>query len=121
MNTVAEINAALEQCYGSENFYRHPFSGLVFTDGISCLVCMANCMWLVDAIGSHQKRCMKDESLRDMQFWTLKRVGDNKFDLICERDTDDVAFKQRIEFSNFPLDEIKLWVENNTLYLPSER
>ena len=40
--------------------------------------------------------------------------------LYCERDTNDVAFKQEIPFTDFPLDEIQLYLANGVLLLPSE-
>ena len=121
--TPMEIENELCQFYGSENHYRHPMSGLSYTDGVQYVAEACEAYWLLDAIGSYQGKCRKDEMLQDMQFWTLRRSGhkDNEFVLICERDKDDEAFRQNISFSDFPLDEIKIWVENNTMYLPLER
>ena len=124
--TPQEIESELCQFYGSENHYQHPMSGLVYTDGVKYVAESCEAYWLLDAIGSYQQKCQKDEMLQDMQFWTLRRTKDSvlrttEFVLICERDTNDEAFRQEISFSDFPLDEIKIWVENNTMYLPSDR
>jgi len=75
--------------------------------------------WLIDAIASHQPRCRKDKMLRDMQFWFLRKKKDGWI-LECERDQDDVAFIQKIEHSDFPLDVIQIWVQDNVILLPSE-
>jgi len=67
--------------------------------------------WLIDAIVSHQPKAMKDTMLRGMQFWTLNVHDDHSATLICERDSGDVAITQEIPYSDFPLDEIKIWLE----------
>lgn len=121
MKLAQEIISELTLFYGTENYYRHRLSGLNYTDGVQYLAEAAECYWLIDAIGSYQPQCKRDPMLRDMQFWTLKRTEGTKFSLTCERDSDDVAIRQEIGFSDFPLNEIKIWVENGVMYLPSER
>jgi hypothetical protein len=49
--------------------------------------------------------------LRDIQFWRLKVGADKSAVVRCERDTNDVAFEQRIEHTDFPLPELTLYVE----------
>ena len=111
MLTASEIKSGLVQFYGTENYHRWSplFSGHLLTDGVNWLCENADCFWLVDAIASYHAEAMKDEMMRDMQFWTLK-VKDGKATLIGERDTGNVAFTQEIPFTDFPLDEIKIWV-----------
>ena len=126
MKTAEEIQSALAHCYGTQNYHR--FSSLfrkhVLTDGVHMLCEMADCYWLMDAIASYHDAAQKDEMLRDMQFWTLT-VTDGKATLICERDTNDVAFKQEIPYTDFPLDTIKFYVNRAdedlwVIMLPSE-
>lgn len=131
---------------GTENYYQHGplFPNVVYSDGVQFLAVNADCFWLIDAIASWQPKCQKDESLRDMQFWTLRphqvsdtpQPGENRAmaTLVCERDTDDVAFSQDIPFTDFPFEafpkkEVKMWVSPTSLdgektvqviYLPSE-
>jgi len=126
MITAAELQDALNQAIGTGHYYRWSplFRNHVLTDGTNFLAENAECYWLMDAIASYHAKAMKDPMLQDMQFWTLT-VKDGKATLICERDTDDVAFKQEIEYTDFPLSEIKMWVERadqNTwvILLPSE-
>jgi hypothetical protein len=124
MLTKEQLQAALPQFTGTESYTRHnPFggNGLLLTDGAKFLAEKAECWWLFDAICSYQPRCQKDEMLRDIQFWTLTIHNQNKRgQLICERDSGDVAIRQGIEFTDFPLDEIKLYVQNGVVLLPSE-
>lgn len=120
----------LSQFTGSENFYRHWLGGLIYTDGVQYLAEQAQAFWLIDAIASHQPRARRDPMLRDFQIWFLrKNKTGNGARLECWRDTGEgqkAAIVQRIEFTDFPFDavdsrEVKLYVENGTLCLPSER
>ena len=106
-----ELKTALEGFSGTEQYHQHGFfRGLVLTDGCAFLRENANCFWLLDLIGSYQPKCRADEMLRNMQFWTLKVQG-SKATLVCERDSGDVAITKKIGYTDFPLDEIRIWVE----------
>lgn len=41
--------------------------------------------------------------LREIQFWNLQVKPDNSAVLTCERDEDDIALTQEIEYTDFPL------------------
>jgi hypothetical protein len=123
-----EIINGLANFYGTENWHRFSplFRKHLLTDGVKWLADNANCYWLMDAICSYHSKCMKDPKgmLQNIQFWTLK-VDGNKATLTCERDTDDVAIIQKIEYTDFPLPEIKLYVQpmgdgHFCILLPSE-
>jgi len=120
--STAEILNNLNQFTGTERYYKaNPaLSNLVMTDGVKYLCDNCGAYWLVDIILSYQHVCQKDKMLRDMQFWTLT-TKDNTGVVTCERDSNDVAIKQSITHTDFPLPEIKLWCENGVIYLPSER
>ena len=82
--------------------------------------------WLIDAIASYQnhKRIRTNPMLRDFQLWELKvRVKDGRRSatLTMRADSDQgTIIRQRIEYTDFPLDLIKLYVEGDTLLLPTE-
>lgn len=113
-----QIQAQLAQYSGTENHYKH-FTGLLYTDGVKAMAELCGAYWLIDAIASHQPQCRRDPMLREMQFWFLRKVKDG-WELICERDEGDDAFKQQIEFSDFPLNDIQIWVQDDVMLLPSE-
>jgi hypothetical protein len=126
METATDIKAELNQFYGTNGYTRWSplFRNHVLTDGAKFLADKAEAYWLMDAIASYHAECMKDEMLQGMQFWTLK-VEDGVGKLICERDTDDVAFSQDIPYTDFPIDEIKLYCapldeKHYVIMLPSE-
>lgn len=118
-----QLQKSLNGFTGTEQYFRH-WSGLLYTDGVKFLAETAQAYWLIDAIASWQKKAIKDKMLRDFQFWSLQTKQGSELkgaNLICFRDTDDEAFRQKIEYTDFPMDEIKLYVENGVLMLPSER
>jgi hypothetical protein len=127
MITQAELN----QFTGTEHYYRSAINrDVVYTDGVQYLAEKAGAYWLIDKIASLQreKTIRADRMLNDMQFWTLRVVGHGAT-LICERDSNNVAYEEKIEWTDFPLPEVKLWVaptamedgkEIRVIYLPSE-
>ena len=40
--------------------------------------------------------------------------------LKCDDGNGNVVYSKNIEFTDFPLDEVKLWFANDVIYLPSE-
>lgn len=113
MKSAAEINAALSQFVGTEGYRYNSVaraSSVVYTEGIRALTDLCQCWWLMDAICSHQPQCRRDPMLNQIQFWTLS-VKDNSAVLICERDEGDIAIRQNIEYTDFPLPSIRIWLE----------
>ena len=122
-----ELEASLGGFTGTECYHKlSPLHlGLVVTDGVLFLAQEAKAFWLIDAIASHQPKCRKDASLRDFQFWTLDVAEDHSAVLKCERDTDDVAITQRIPYTDFPMKQVRVWVQPSdertwVALLPSE-
>lgn len=122
-SNITEAN--LRQFFGTEQYFRHWTGALIYTDGIKFLA-DNGASWLVDAIASYQfDPKLKVGDLRDFQLWELKRTTGNAAVLTCKADSNkNPAVMQEIEFTDFPLKEIKLYVERGermTLMLPSER
>ncbi|WP_293351632.1 MULTISPECIES: DUF6876 family protein [unclassified Microcoleus] len=125
MKTKEELLELLPGFGGSETLYTHRLiqTTLGLTEGVMFLVREAECTWLIDAIASYQPEIKKsgNEMLQGFQIWELRRQQECKFLLSCKEDSETPpAYSQEIEFSDFPLDEIKLWLCNTTLLLPSE-
>jgi hypothetical protein len=114
----AEIEFGLRNFIGGETLYPHPL-GLHYTEGVHFLAEAAGALWLIDLIASWQPKAMKDPMLREFQLWKLVVTG-TKAAAICLRDLGDEAFRQEVEYTDFPLPEISLYVEGGVLLLPSE-
>jgi hypothetical protein len=107
---------------GTEQYHRHWTRRLVYTDGVKYLAEQGSAFWLIDAIASFQAlpKVQNNGRLQEFQFWTLTREGIGAV-LECREDSGAVpAITQRIPFTDFPLDSVKLYVESGVLLLPSE-
>lgn len=106
----------LNQFTGTENWYRH-WLGILYTDGVKFLAEKAGAYWLIDAVASYQRK------LKDVPFqvWTLDVKKDNSAILQMREDSDmPVRVEQVIEYSDFPLESIRLYFIDGVLLLPSE-
>jgi len=112
------LEEELEQFTGAMEYYRHPL-GIIFTDGVKYLADKAEAYWLIDAIASWQV----EKKVRNcpFQIWELKVNKDGTAILTMKEDTDEPELvKQKIPFTDFPLDYQKLYLVDRVLMLPSE-
>jgi hypothetical protein len=113
----------LRQFTGSETFYQHGLTPLRYTEGVHYLAETGGAYWLIDLIASyqHDRRVRANPRLQEFQLWELT-VADQKGVATLREDSGcDPVIEQRIAYTNFPLLNVKLYVENRTLFLPSER
>ena len=109
-------SSELNQFTGSENWYKH-WLGILYTDGVKFLAEKAGAYWLIDAIASYQK------SLKHVSFqmWTLRVKEDHSAVLQMQEDSNTPPLvEQYIEYSDFPLESIRLFFIDGVLLLPSE-
>lgn len=111
----------LAQFTGSETFYRHPLArSVVFTEGVHYLAEKAGAFWLLDIVVSWQLE--PKVRAEEFQVWklTLDEKGDGAL-VVCEDGNGNEVARQKIEFTDFPMQEgVTLWFVNNTILLPSE-
>lgn len=117
------IEKELRQFHGTEEYHKHLYPGkspLVLTDGCKYIRDELNAYWLFDSILIYQNH----KALRDVNFqiWELKQLKkDFTWLLTCREDTGKrPLISQAIEFSDFPIDYIKIWVIDKVALLPSE-
>lgn len=112
--------ADLAQFTGTEYYHRHWLGRFLYTDGVH-YVAESGAYWLLDAIASYQPKLLLEPMLQEFQHWILRvDLKNQKAQLICEKDTDDVVVTQDIEFTDFPLDKIRFYLVSGVLMLPSE-
>ena len=117
------IRKELKEFHGTSEYHKHLFPGkspIILTDGCKYVRDVCKAYWLFDAMLSYQ--C--DKILRGVNFqvWELKQLRkDLTWQLTCRADTGKKPLiSQSIEFSDFPLDYIKIWVIDKVALLPSE-
>lgn len=117
--TPNEIRNTLDQFCGTENWYRHPlFRKFLYTDGVKFVVDSCGANWLLTDILAYQLN--PKVAAEEFQVWTLKKT-DSSAVLSCGDGNDNTVFSTEIIYTDFPLEEISLWLENNVLMLPGER
>jgi hypothetical protein len=117
------ITKELSQFHGTAEYHKHLFPGkspLLLTDGCKYVRDELQSFWLFDAILTYQNH----KALRDINFqiWELKQLKkDFTWLLTCREDTGKrPLISQSIEFSDFPLECIKIWLIDKVALLPSE-
>lgn len=122
MNEI-DIKSELEQFIGTSAYHKHLFPGkspIALTDGCKYVRDALKANWLFDAILIYQD----DPKLRNVNFqiWELRQQRkDLSWLLTCKEDTHKKPIiSQCIEFSDFPIDYIRIWVIGSVALLPTE-
>jgi hypothetical protein len=109
----------LRQFTGTDQWYRHSLNrNVLYTDGVQYLGEHAGAYWLIDEIAIAQRYEARVKA-EEFQSWKLV-VTNSTATLSCDDGNGNVVFSKHIEFTDFPLLEIELWVEGNVILLPSE-
>ena len=129
-----QIEKSLDQFCGTEDFHQTMFRNFLHTDGVKFLADQAGAYWLIDLIGSHQPAIFKRKprAAAEFQVWKLNKTEGGA--MIRAHGEDGYGNKiqiasQRLDYTDFPLKEITLWVELGSighgpvliLMLPGER
>lgn len=103
----------LAQFTGTERWYRHSLMcTITYTDGVQFLAEKASAYWLIDKIATLQlEPKIKRE---EFQVWKLNVTG-SKATLVCEDGNDNAVYSEKIDFTDFPLDEITLFYTNSVI------
>lgn len=103
MNSTQNLQSELSQFISTEKLYRISHRH-VLTDGTKYLAEQAKCFWLMDAIASHLTRSYDD------YFAVARLVVDGSSAVLTLDDGNDYVFAtQAIEYTDFPLSDIKLY------------
>jgi len=106
----------LRQFTGTENWYKH-LSGYLYTDGVLYVAREGGAFWLVDKILLMTRA---KNNLQEFGVWKFEVNEDKSAILVCEDGNYYELYREKIEWTDFPLDKIELWFENGILILPSE-
>lgn len=114
----------LEQFTGTENYYKHDLSGLLYTDGVAYLAEKVGAYWLLDLIGSWQPTVLKKiraSNDRNFQAWTLSKTKEG-YRMNCTNGNDGYLIHQDIPYTDFPenLMPFDIWAIDGVMLLKSE-
>lgn len=99
----------------------HKFSSFpsfpVATDGVIALANAAECFWLLDVIGSYQT----DKRFRPaFQIWKLEVNHKDDSAVVHGFNDTELIVSRDVPFTDFPLEELKLYLIDGVILLPSE-
>jgi hypothetical protein len=90
---------------------------MLYTDGAQYVAQAGGAYWLLDKIALAQSiQTIKTE---EFQVWRLV-VENSAGVLTCDDGDGRVVYAKRIDYTDFPLPEIKLYFVDNVIMLPSE-
>ena len=93
---------------GTEIWYRHSFiPGVTYTEGVHYLAERAGAYWLIDKIATLQ--LTPKIRAEAHQSWKLIREGHSAARLTCDDGDGNVVHREKIDFTDFPLEEITLY------------
>ncbi len=109
----------LAQFTGTTTWYKHCLlKNITYTEGVKYLAETAGAYWLIDEIAFTQLE--KQVSSQPFQMWILNVDNQQAAKLVCEDGNYNQVYEKLIEYTDFPLTEIKLYYTNNVIMLPSE-
>ena len=119
MESKTKILEIINHSNSSEAY--HKFSSFpsfpVATDGIIALAEAAGCYWLLDIIGSYQTDKRLDPAF---QVWTLKVNHEDSTGVVHGYNDVELIITQEIPYTDFPLDDVKLYLMGGVILLPPE-
>ncbi|MDJ1470216.1 DUF6876 family protein [Xanthocytophaga flava] len=105
----------LDQFTGTE--YYHKYFGINLTDGCLFVAKKGRAYWIFDLIASYQfEQKVRKEPF---QVWYFKKEGIGGI-ITCDDGNGNIVASQVIEYTDFPLDEIKFFVTSQVCMLTSE-
>ena len=119
MKSAQEISDIINHANGSDAYHKYsPILGYpVATDGVIALAEAAGCYWLLEIIGSYQTNKQLDPHF---QVWTLVVNPDRKNGVVNGFNDKTLIISQDIQYTDFPIDEVKLYLMDGIILLPSE-
>ena len=123
--TVQEKKDAIQELidYGGlpENkvYKQSLFPNTVYTASVKYLCTICESYWLLTEILLRQTIDFIEEN--EFQVWELFVNEDESALLKCTDGNKNILYQKEIEYTKFPLEKIKFYVENGVLFLACER
>ncbi|MDD5238854.1 MAG: hypothetical protein PHS34_08120 [Candidatus Omnitrophica bacterium] len=114
------MKSELDRFTGTLEYHASSFGHIQLTDGVDYLREKAKCSWLIDIIESYND-CHRIIKNMPFQLWELS-VNENRTAFVFCRDGNKKSpiITQKVAYTDFPLDRIKLYCIDKVVMLPSE-
>ena len=105
----------------TQHYYLPNFPNYHYTDGIRYLI-HNGATWLISDIFLYQRNpaIMKHLEQDYFQHWKLRVNEDNSATLSCDDGNGNIIKQWEIDYTDFPLSEIRFYLIDKVLMLPSE-
>lgn len=114
MSTLAE---ELRQFYGTEQYYKELFTGILYTDGFHYFLQKADAYWFLTELALY----ICDKHLRNEEFLGVYlNVKNGKATLKITDGNEKVFFKKNYAYTNCPEGDYTFFYEYGVLLVPSE-
>jgi len=117
---AAYLKSELRNFYGTGTWFRHSlFRKFLYTEGVQFLAEEACAYWLIDLIFGFQydQQPVRDEPF---QTWDLIVTEQQTAALQCGDGNGNIVFTHSLNYTDFPLDKIRLFFTDNVLLLTTE-
>lgn len=105
--------------FHSTEQYHKVYPNLMLTDGVHWLFHETCSYWIADMVYSYQSLPIVAKEL--FQVYDFKvNLEKSTAVMICTDGNENILKKKYIEYTDFPLESIRLYYQNNVLLLPSE-
>lgn len=105
----------LSQFTGTENWYKHPFSKVTYTDGVKYFADQAGAYWFIDIAV-----CLPMEFPKEEFFSVSLESSDGKAKLVVDDGNENILMTKDIEFTDCPDGTYEFYLTNDVLLLTSE-
>lgn len=104
---------------GTEQYYKDPtMDSFVYTDGVKHVFDTYECRWLgVEISMAYVRKDMREESFITCELFVNE---DSSATITFTDGNNEVLYVKEIEWTDFPLKGICLWLVNSVLILPTE-
>lgn len=103
---------------GSDRFYRHSLTSVVYSEGVKYVAERAGAYWLIDKVATLQMKA--EVRAEEFQVWKLRVTDQGKAVLVCEDGNDIPVHSEEISFTDFPAPGVRLYFGHGAIILPEE-
>jgi len=114
-----EIINNLKENTGTQQYFKIPFSKIVYTDGINNLINTCGCWWLISDLGIEISNNSKLQ--KPFLIVSLKVNEDNTAELTLKEDYNlKPIYSKKYDYTDFPLTSYEFYLIDNVFLLKSE-
>jgi hypothetical protein len=116
---ATELNDALANCYGTENYYKNPlYPWMKYTDGVQTFAENAGggAYWFLDIIGTELRELARKEEF--ISITLLSNLGKGR--IFADDGNGTPLYNLSLEYTDCPTGDYHFYLTNNVLMLTSE-